>query len=180
VAGIGNIFLGDDAFGVEVSQKLLRRPAREGMHIEDFGIRGIDLTYKLMDGWDAVILIDAVSRGLPPGTIYTIDTQQSDPQADAPLPQGLPLIEAHNLDPAKVLHLVRSMGGKIGQVLLVGCEPTPIDVEQDFQVQLSPPVAAAVDVAVQTVEALIEKLLCGQLITGDVQPTEGAEYVTIR
>src|SRR2546428_8240900 len=80
VAGVGNIFLGDDAFGVEVAQRLLRRPQPEGVRVVDFGIRGLDLTYALLDGCDVAVLIDAVPRGQPPGTLYVIEP---DPVAPA-------------------------------------------------------------------------------------------------
>ena len=153
IAGIGNIFLGDDAFGVEVARKLAQRPLGEGVRVVDFGIRGIDLTYALLDGCDIAILVDAVPRGGTPGTVYVIEP---DAPVDADVPQGMPLIEAHDLDPAKVLRLVRSLGGKVRRVLLVGCEPTPFDSEQDMQMELSEPVRAAVDEAVAVVESLVQ------------------------
>ena len=160
VAGIGNIFLGDDAFGVEVAQRLLQREWPEGVRVVDFGIRGIDLTYALLDGWDAAILIDAAPRGFAPGTVYTIEPGPADAPADIAAPLGMPLIEAHNLDPARVLRLVASMGGRVGRLVLVACEPTPLDdPEQDFQASLSPPVRAAVDPAVAMVERLIAQFL---------------------
>src|SRR4051812_4881918 len=95
IAGVGNIFLGDDAFGVEVAQRLLRRPAREGVKVIDFGIRGLDLTYALLDGWDAVIIVDAASRGQPPGTLFVIEP---DPDSAAGAP-GAGLADTHGLDP---------------------------------------------------------------------------------
>ena len=122
----------------------------------DFGIRGIDLTYALLDGCDIAILVDAVARGQAPGTIYVIEPDAS---FDTPAPQGLPLIEAHDLDPAKVLRLVASLGGQVRRVLLVGCEPTPFDPEQDMQMELSAPVRAAVDEAAALVESLVSRIL---------------------
>jgi hydrogenase maturation protease len=160
VAGIGNIFLGDDAFGVEVSQKLLRRPQPDGIRVEDFGIRGLDLTYALADGPEYAILIDAVPRGEAPGTLYILEPQLDDPQMNsAPGPS----IEAHSMHPLKVLQTVVAMGaGRPGRVLIVGCEPTPFD-EDDQQMEMSPPVRAAVDEAVEMVESLIGRILCGEL-----------------
>src|SRR2546425_12435722 len=114
VAGVGNIFLGDDAFGVEVAQRLLRRELPDEVRVVDFGIRGLDLTYALLDGYETVILVDATSRGGPPGTLYVIEPER-DGTAGA---EGEPL-ETHNLDPVKVLRLAASMGGQVGRLLLV-------------------------------------------------------------
>ena len=155
IAGIGNIFLGDDAFGVEVAQRLAARTFPQGVRVVDFGIRGIDLTYALLDGCDVAILVDAVPRGEAPGTVYLIEPEAP---ADAPMPQGMPLIEPHDLDPAKVLRLVASLGGTVRRVLLVGCEPTPFDPEQDMQMELSPPVRAAVDEAVNLIVSLVTEM----------------------
>ena len=112
IAGIGNIFLGDDAFGVEVAQRLAKRPLPEGVRVVDFGIRGIDLTYALLEGVDVAILVDAVPRGEAPGTVYLIEPEAGPDVNDAD--EGSLLLEAHNLDPARVLRLVRSQGGAFG------------------------------------------------------------------
>jgi hydrogenase maturation protease len=155
IAGVGNIFLGDDAFGVEVVRRLLPRPWPEGVRVVDFGIRGLDLTYALLDGHDAVILVDALPRGGPPGTLYVLEPEAGGAGGDLSP-------EAHALDPAKVLRLVEAMGGQVKRLLVVGCEPgTPADVEEMCQ-GLSAPVAAAVDEAVALVESLVAKLLRGE------------------
>ncbi len=156
VAGIGNIFLGDDAFGVEVLRRLSGRPLPDGVVVRDFGIRGLDLTYALLDGWDGVILVDALPRGEPPGTLFVIEPEISAPPLD---PQGQAqtmTLQPHQLDPARVLEMVRAMGGQLGWLRLVGCEPTPLDA-YDILAGLSPPVAAALDPAVQLVESLVEQ-----------------------
>lgn len=165
VAGIGNIFLGDDAFGVEVAQRLLHRPAPPGVRVVDFGIRGIDLAYALADGWDAAVLVDAVPRGGAPGTLYVIEPQVA-PGAG---PAGASFAaEAHAMDPAKVLAAVATMGGGPRKVLLVGCEPAPpgnaddADDADDMRFGLSDRVRAAVDPAVALVESLVGRLLAGQ------------------
>ncbi|MCE5278065.1 MAG: hydrogenase maturation protease [Planctomycetaceae bacterium] len=147
VAGLGNIFLGDDAFGVEVARRLLRRPVRGGMRVVDFGIAGIDLIYALQEGYDLVILVDAVARGGPPGTLYLIqpDMQTGD---DDP-----PAFDPHDMDPAKVLAWVASMPQTVARVLLVACEVTPPD-ERTVAEGLS----QAVGEAVEPAAALIERL----------------------
>jgi hydrogenase maturation protease len=155
VAGIGNIFLGDDGFGVEVARRLAQRPVPDGVRVIDFGIRGLDLTYALLDGYEAVILVDAVPRGGEPGTLYVIE-----PDPAGPEPDGLS-VEPHNLDPARVLRLVTAMGGRLNRLLVVGCEPgVPGDVEE-MSAGLSDPVRAAVDEAVPLVESLAAGLLAG-------------------
>jgi hydrogenase maturation protease len=157
IAGIGNIFLGDDAFGVEVARQLARVSLGEGVRVVDFGIRGIDLTYALLDGCDVAILVDAVSRGAKPGTLYLIEPDV-EPEAQR---QQMSAFEGHDLDPAKVLKVVRQSGGTV-RVLLVGCEPTPFDPEQDVQMELSPPVRAAVDRAVERIESLVTQIRTGE------------------
>jgi hydrogenase maturation protease len=151
IAGVGNIFLGDDAFGVEVAQWLARRPLPEGVRVVDFGIRGLDLTYALLDGYEAVILVDATPRGGPPGTLYVLEPT---PQGDDAAPQ----IEAHSMDPVKVLRLAAAMGARVERLLVVGCEPAPLD-EEEMQAGLSEPVRAAVAEAVPLIEALVARLL---------------------
>ena len=119
VAGVGNIFLGDDAFGVEVVQRLARRPLPDGVRVVDFGIRGFDLTYALLDGYEAVILVDAAPRGGRPGTLYVIEPELDD--GGEPPATGL-MIDPHNLDPARVLRLASrtTLCRGIGEV---DCDP---------------------------------------------------------
>jgi hydrogenase maturation protease len=148
VAGIGNIFFGDDAFGVEVSRRLATRPLPEGVRVVDFGIRGLDLTYALLDGWDAAILVDASPRGRPPGTLYVLE-----PRAD---PDVVPAIETHGMDPEKVLALVREMGGTPPILRVVACEPGAMS--EEMEMGLSPEVEAALDPAVALVEDLVAQL----------------------
>ena len=152
IAGIGNIFFGDDAFGVEVAQRMSGRQLPDGVRVVDFGIRGLDLAYALLDPHDAAILVDAVARGGPPGTLYLIEPDLG-PQALPPL-----TMEPHALDPWKVLALARSLGGIKGRVLLVGCEPTPFDPDE-MQMGLSASVEAAVKAAIGMVESLLDKII---------------------
>ncbi len=168
IAGIGNIFLGDDAFGVEVAQKLAKRKMPEGVCVTDFGIRGLDLAYSLLDEHAMVVLIDAVSRGNAPGTLYLIEPDISSLQSgDQPL-----TLDAHGMHPEKVLRHAASMGAKFGRVLLVGCEPTPFNPDLDMQMDLSEPVRAAVDEAVQMVESLVSDFLNNRHFAG--APNAGA------
>jgi hydrogenase maturation protease len=157
VAGVGNIFLGDDAFGVEVAQRLLRRNLPSEVRVVDFGIRGLDLTYALLDGYEAVILVDAAPRGGPPGTLYVLDVTAAETPAEA---DG-PLIETHGMNPAKVLRLAAALGGHTGKLLLVGCEPVPVAEVDDREMGLSEPVRRAVGEAVPLIESLTARLLCG-------------------
>ena len=162
VAGIGNIFLGDDGFGVAVAQELLRRrslPAE--VRLGDFGIRGYDLAYEILDEYDTVVLIDATPRGDAPGTLYVIeaDLAASVPDVDADPDHGQGAFQGHLMTPAAVFHLVRTMGGTMGRVLVVGCEPETFGPENIGQMELSPSVAASIPEAVATVERLVDELL---------------------
>jgi hydrogenase maturation protease len=167
VAGIGNGFLGDDGFGVELARLLLDRPLPDGVEVKDFGIRGVDLAFALAD-YDVVVLLDAVSRGVAPGTLAVIDPDArshggSPPAATwpalAPLAQeGVP--DAHGMDPVKVLAFARELGRVPERIVLVGCEPaTRMTGEEDELVgELSGPVRAALGPAVELVEQLLHDL----------------------
>ena len=155
VAGIGNIFMGDDAFGCEVVRRLLERPWPENVRVVDFGIRGFDLTYALLDGYDVTILVDATPRGEEPGTLYTIEP---DPEELNSLDPQAVMVETHGMNPMKVLSVVKSMGGEFKRLLLVGCEPQTFGPEEG-QMGLSAPVEAAVDQAAVIVEALVMKVM---------------------
>ncbi|HLH41000.1 MAG TPA: hydrogenase maturation protease [Bryobacteraceae bacterium] len=144
VACIGNIFLGDDGFGCEVARLLRSRPLPEGVVLKDFGIRGLDLAYSLMEPYDLAILVDACPRGAEPGTIHVIEP---DEQA------GVAALDPHSMDPASVLRATKSMGAAC-PVLIVGCEPADLGPEEG-KIGLSKPVAAAVEEAANVVERLI-------------------------
>jgi hydrogenase maturation protease len=160
VAGIGNIFLGDDAFGVEVARRLALQGLPDEARIIDFGIRGLDLTYALLDGYETVVLVDAIARGEPPGTLSVLELPTSGTEE---APAGM-LVEAHNLDPARVLQLASSLGAKVGRLILVGCEPTPSNDPDDFGSDLSAAALAAVDEAVPLITTLVASLLRGEPI----------------
>src|SRR5262245_19086789 len=141
IAGIGDIFLGDDAFGSEVARRMAGRPLPEGVRVVDFGIRGLDLTYALLDGCAAAILVDATPRGEAPGTLYVIEPG---PEELDPAGGPDPLIETHGMDPLKVLCLASAMGSCTRRVLVVGCEPAVLGTDDDPVMALSAPVEAAV------------------------------------
>ncbi len=155
IAGIGNIFLGDDAFGSEVARRLAVRELPDEVRVVDFGIRGFDLTYALLDGYEVTILVDATPRGEAPGTLYTIEPDLNElDNLDA---EGM-LVETHGMNPMKVLSMVKSMGVEFKRIFLVGCEPAPLQSE-DGHMGLSEPVQAAVDEAVKVVESLVREIL---------------------
>jgi hydrogenase maturation protease len=157
VAGIGNIFLGDDAFGVEVVRRLAAREFPSNVTVKDFGIRGYDLAYALLDGYDTTILVDACPRGAAAGTLYVIEPELSEP-GDAE--QRQEAVEAHSMNPLNVLRLATSIGGPLKRVLLVGCEPATLGPEEG-QMGLSATVEAVVDDAVKLVESIVNKILSG-------------------
>lgn len=156
VAGIGNIFKGDDAFGVEVARRLAQSPLPAGVKVVDFGIRGIDLTYALLDGYDAAILVDTAKRGATPGTVSIIAPERH--AAEEISSEDL-FLEPHDLDPAKVLRVVKALGGSCEHILLVACEPETFGDEETGAMGLSPPVAVAVDEAIKAIERLVGELL---------------------
>ena len=159
VAGIGNIFLGDDAFGVEVAQRLLRRSQPEGVRVVDFGIRGLDLTYALLDDYDTVILVDATPRGQSPGTLYVVEPELAETEPAGRAPVNPTPLDMHALDPVKVLGLARAMGGRVRNLLLVGCEPGRIVGDEEVPLGLTEPVRLAVAEAVGLVESLVARQL---------------------
>jgi hydrogenase maturation protease len=152
IAGIGNVFLGDDGFGVEVVRRLMSRPLPRGVLVKDFGIRGFDLAFAL-DSASIVILVDAVSRGQAPGTLYTIEPDLDHLEDSSEGPDG------HNMDPAQVLRLAKQMNVSMGKIWLVGCEPETFGPENEGQMGLSSSVNAAVEGAVTLIESLIESMI---------------------
>ncbi len=149
VAGVGNIFLGDDAFGSEVARRLLREPWPEGVRVVDFGILGMDLMFALLEGYDTVILVDAVPLGGEAGTVYTIEADLDH--------IGEGAVDAHSMDPARVLAAAKSMGAKWSRVLVVGCEPSRgrADMEGEGAPGMSEPVERAVDAAAEAVRSIV-------------------------
>src|ERR1022692_5025287 len=150
VAGVGNIFLGDDGFGVEVARRLATADLPDWVRVADYGISGMHLAYDLANGYESTILIDATPRGGEPGTIYTIELEPSERPSPAPL-SGSQLFDAHGMQPDVVFGVLDMLGAEAGRVLLVGCEPVSVD----YGIGLSPVVTAAVGEAVRVVKDLI-------------------------
>ena len=144
VAGVGNVFLRDDAFGVEVVRLLAERPQPPGVQIRDYGIRGVHLVYELLDGYDLFVLIDAAPRGEAPGTVSVLEVE-------LPSPEAQPVIDAHSLTPDAIFGLLSSLGGHPGRNLVVACEPAEVDAGMD----LSDPVREALPHAVRAVEEIL-------------------------
>jgi hydrogenase maturation protease len=170
VAGIGNIFLGDDAFGVEVARRLSAIELPAEVRVTDFGIRGFDLAYALQDGYETTILVDACPLGQAPGTLSVIEPDLKsldDPEA-APA-----TVDAHTMNPMNVLRMARAMNIEVKNILLIGCEPETLGGEvggieggvgeeggcEEGKMGLSAPVEAAVDAAVKLVQSVIDKIL---------------------
>jgi hydrogenase maturation protease len=193
IAGIGNVFLGDDGFGVAVAARLAGTALPKGVEVVDYGIRGMHLAYDLANGYDAAILVDATPRGGTPGTIYVIepDLGTADPcpagadmvsaESATPDPGGgsgtgvdammaaSPLFDAHGMQPDVVFGMLDMLGGdRPGRILVVGCEPASVD----YGMELSEPVAAAVDDAVRVVLDMVTtgpaKLLSAELSSAEL------------
>jgi len=154
IACIGNIFLGDDGFGCEVARHLTQIHWPDNVKVVDFGIRGLDLAYALLDGHDVTIFVDATPRGNQPGTLYTIEPALEEIENI----QAGAMVDAHSMDPLKVLSMVKSMGGQFKRILLLGCEPATFGPDEG-QMGLSEPVAASVVEAVKVIESLVTRVL---------------------
>ncbi len=151
VAGIGNVFLGDDAFGVEVAERLQAQEVPESVRVADFGIRGVHLAYELLENYELAILVDAAPRGGTPGNLYVIEPEVGASRHASDEPPA-PLMDAHSMDPGAVLSMLESLGGSDVRMLVLGCEPA--DVSE--RMGLSEPVAAAVERAIPMILELIE------------------------
>ncbi|MFD9407471.1 hydrogenase maturation protease [Streptomyces sp. NPDC059989] len=164
VAGIGNVFLGDDGFGVETVRALGAHPLPEGVEVVDFGVRGVHLAYQLLDGYDTLVLVDATARGGAPGTLHLIEagacTEPAEPdgagEAGEAAGPGAAVLDGHHMTPDAVLALLGTLCAGTGstpprRTLVVGCEPASVEEG----IGLSPPVAAAVPQAVRMVLDLL-------------------------
>jgi hydrogenase maturation protease len=154
VAGVGNIFQRDDAFGVEVIRLLAERPpGPPGVQIRDFGIRGVHLVYDLLDGCDLFVLVDAAARGAEPGTVTVLEVEPGGAPADGGDSAAAPVIDPHGLTPDDIFALLASLGGRPGRSLVVACEPA----DTSPGMGLSDPVQAALPHAVAAVEEILHE-----------------------
>jgi hydrogenase maturation protease len=158
IAGIGNIFLGDDGFGVEVARRLFNSNLPSEVRVVDFGVRGLDLAYALQDSYETTILIDAFPHGKAPGTVSLVKPDPNDIEA---LPGGF--VEPHSMHPMNVLRMAKAMNGALGNVLLIGCEPATFGGDEGHM-GLSEQVDMAVDQAVSKAVELASRLLGGEAI----------------
>lgn len=161
VAGIGNVFYRDDAFGVEVVRRLGQNPVPPGTTVLEVGIRGLHLAFELLEPWALLILVDSVEQGHPPGTLHLIEPDPEEiASALATPPYG------HGLEIAGVFAATRALGGRLPPIRILGCEPATLDEG----VGLSPDVEAAIGPAVRRIHALLrsrparspKSLLAGQ------------------
>ena len=153
IAGVGNIFLGDDGFGVEVVGRLAGRELPEGVEVVDFGIRGLDLAYALQGDYEVVIFVDATPRGAQPGTVYLLEPEIEE--------DGEVSLDTHGMDPVKVIKLANTLGARPTRTLVVGCEPQVVVGGEDYDdmlMGLSEPVQAAVEEATRLIESLVEEI----------------------
>lgn len=147
VAGIGNVFMRDDGFGVEVVRRMSGVTTPEGVRVCDYGIRGVHLAYELLDGYDALVLVDAVPMGEPPGTVALIEPDV----AGLAQPGAL---DAHSMSPATVLGALAHLGGRVGRVLVIGCEPADTGEGMGLSEEVSAAIGAAVDLCLEVLDEL--------------------------
>jgi hydrogenase maturation protease len=169
VAGVGNIFARDDAFGVEVIRLLTDRPPEPGVEIRDFGIRGVHLVYDLLDGCDLFVLVDAAASGAEAGTVTVLEVEPGKPLAGGD-PDAMPLIDAHGLTPDDIFALLASLGGRPGRSLVVACEP----VDTSPGMGLSDPVRAALPHAAAAVEDILREHQAQQALRNGARHGEQA------
>jgi hydrogenase maturation protease len=153
VAGVGNVFQRDDAFGVEVIRLLADRPRPAGVEIADFGIRGVHLVYELLDGCDLFVLVDAAQRGCAPGTVTVLEVEPAD-MARQQAADGTGVLDAHGLAPDEIFAMLASMGNHPRRSLVVACEPADVSAGMG----LSDQVREALPQAVRAVEAILEQI----------------------
>jgi hydrogenase maturation protease len=151
VAGVGNAWMRDDAFGGRVAERLSAENLPPGVSVFDFGTGGLDLAYEVMRGYDALILVDVSRQGGDPGTLYVMEP---DPEEIEPIEDGN-LVNPHGMDPQTVLRFVRTVGGWPGKVIVIACEPGAVE---KMGLDLSPEVERAVADAVALVRETIEEL----------------------
>jgi hydrogenase maturation protease len=149
VAGVGNVFLGDDGFGVALARRLAEEETAADVVVGDYGISGMHLAYDLVEGYERLILLDATARGEEPGTVTVLEVDPGDPDFGGETP-----LDAHGMQPDAVLGLLGQLGGRVERVVLVGCEPASLSEEMT----LSSEVESAVERAVPLVADLARRV----------------------
>jgi len=168
VAGVGNIFFRDDGFGVEVARRLAGRELPPGAEVGDFGIRGVHLAYDVAGRYSSLVLVDALDLGEPPGTVAVLDASEQ------LVPEGQVVLDGHAMSPAVVLGALARLGARLERALVVGCQPASVGEGEG----LSPPVAAAVDEAVELCLKLAAEVVGARAVTkeaGTEQQRKGDE-----
>jgi hydrogenase maturation protease len=146
VAGIGNLFCGDDGFGPEVVRRLVAAGELPSeVRAVDYGIRGMHLAYDLLDGYDALVIVDALPGDGPPGSIAVLEVGPDD--------LGAGEFDPHGMAPVAVLANLAHLGGRLPPTYVVGC--TPMDVGE--RIGLSAEVASAVPEAMDAVRVLLRE-----------------------
>jgi hydrogenase maturation protease len=151
IAGVGNAWLRDDAFGGECARRLEAEGVPSGVSVMDVGTSGLDLAYEVMRGYDALILLDATRQGGEPGTLYVMEPDRSEFEGEISDGES---IDPHDMNPHTMLRFVTVTGGWPGKVLVIGCEPG----EAEPGLGLTPAVQAAVEAAVTLVRETIAEL----------------------
>jgi hydrogenase maturation protease len=152
VAGVGNAWLQDDAFGGECARRLEARGVPSGVTVMDFGTGGLDLAYEIMRGYDALVLLDASRQGQKPGTLYVLEPLMEDMAGSI---EDGDVINPHGMDPQTVLRFVSAIGGFSGRVVVIGCEPGEVD---EVGLGLTPEVDDVIERAVALVRETLEDL----------------------
>ncbi len=161
VAGVGNVLRADDGFGVEVARRLEQESLPEGVRVVETGIGGVALVQELQDGWDALVILDAMDRGRPPGTVMLVQPEVIDVDALSWDERHDLLADMHLANPERVLMLARALGVLPPRLLVIGCQPVDADGVGEG---LSAPVAAAVEVAVSEIRRHISALAAGESV----------------
>jgi hydrogenase maturation protease len=160
VAGIGNAWMKDDAFGGEVAQRLARRELPAGVRVFDFGTGGLDLAYEVMRGYDALVLVDVSRQGGEPGTLYVMEADEE--SVSGGIEDG-EMLNPHGMDPQTVLRFVKSVGGWPGRVVVIACEPAAVE---QMGLGLSDVVSAVVERAVDLVLSTVAELRADPALAG--------------
>ena len=156
IAGFGNVLRTDDAFGVEVVRRLADIALPEGVHVHETGIGGMTMVQELHDGYDALVIVDAVDRGRPPGTIMFIEPEVVEVDSLTPAERHEVMADIHLTTPAKAMMMARAMGVLPDLRILVGCQP---EEPEEVGLEMTATMTAAVPVAVEEIVRHVTELV---------------------